>query len=60
VDEPDPGADDDFGDYYQLEAQHNYTDFLTFSLYAAAIEPGDAFINDDTAHELYWETKLTF
>ncbi len=60
VDEPDPGADDDFGDYYQLEAQYKYTDFLTFALYAAAIEPGDAFVNDDTAHELFWETKLTF
>lgn len=60
VDEADPGADDEFGDYYQLKAEYHYSDALTFAVYAAMIDPGDAFVNDDTAHELFWETKLAF
>lgn len=52
--------DDEFGDYYQFQAKYNYSDYLSFSLYAAIIEPGDAFTNDDMAHEVFWETKLSF
>ncbi len=54
--------DDDYGDYYQLQLSYPYTKALTFSLYAAAIEPGDAFpdSNDDMAHELFFETNLAF
>ncbi len=52
---------DDFGDYYQLGARYSYSRHLTLSLYAALIDPGDAFGPDaDVQHEIFWETKLAF
>jgi hypothetical protein len=60
ADQTDPGKDDDMGDYYQLTTKYSYSPNLDFSIYAAMIEPGDAFVNDDTAYEFYWETALKF
>ncbi|MGB9500096.1 MAG: alginate export family protein [Dissulfuribacterales bacterium] len=54
---------DEFGDYYQLKASYAYTKNLSFSMYAAMIEPGDAFEDqgmNDEAYEFYWETRLKF
>ena len=54
---------DDFGDYYQLKASYAYTKNLSFSMYAATIEPGDAFKDkglNDEAYEFFWETSLRF
>jgi hypothetical protein len=52
--------DDDFGDYYQLQAKYGYSKNLSFSVYGAMIDPGDAFITDDDAYELFVETNLKF
>lgn len=54
--------DDDYGDYYQLQMKYPYSKALSFSLYAAMIEPGSAFpnTNDDTAHEFFLESNLSF
>ncbi|PIP42387.1 MAG: hypothetical protein COX19_01215 [Desulfobacterales bacterium CG23_combo_of_CG06-09_8_20_14_all_51_8] len=64
--------DDDFGDMYQLEASYGYSKNLSFAIYAALIEPGDAFkvsmnnpynwmnVDDDNAYELFFETNLKF
>ena len=60
ADETVAGADDDFGDYYQLSLKYGYSANLSFSVYSAMIEPGDAFINDDAAYEVFWETKVVF
>ena len=60
VDEPIAGVDDDFGDYYQLQTKYGYSKNLSFSMYAAMITPGDAFINDDDAYEFFIETNLSF
>ncbi len=55
------GADDDFGDYYQLKAKYQYSKYLSFAGYAAMIEPGDAFASDaDSSYETYWETRIDF
>ena len=54
---------DDFGDYYQLKASYKYTKNLSFSMYAAMIDPGRAFERQgmtDEAYEFYWETRLRF
>lgn len=60
VDEPIAGVDDDFGDYYQLQAKYGYSKNLSFSVYGAMITPGDAFMNDDDAYEFFIETNLKF
>jgi hypothetical protein len=60
VDEPVAGADDDFGDYYQLQAKYGYSKNLSFSVYGAMIDPGDAFINTDNPYEFFIETNLSF
>ena len=62
--------DDDFGDYYQLQAKYIYSKNLSFAMYAALIEPGDAFVVSDTgdwrsvgndeAYEFFWEINLSF
>ncbi len=54
--------DDDYGDYYQLKMQYAYCKCLTFALYAAAIDPDDAFpdTNEDLAHEFFLESNLSF
>ncbi|MBW6520031.1 MAG: alginate export family protein [Desulfoarculaceae bacterium] len=58
--ETDAGVDDDFGDYYQASLTYQYTKELSFSLYAAMIDPGKAFTDNDNATEVYWETKYKF
>lgn len=60
ADETDGNVDDDIGDYYQFQAKYGYSKNLSFSLYAALIEPGDAHIGGDEAYEVFWETKLSF
>ena len=52
--------DDDFGDFYQLKISYKYTENLSFAIYTAMIEPGDAFVNEDEAYEAFWETNLVF
>lgn len=52
--------DDDFGDYYQISAKYQYSKALSFSLYYAMIQPGDAFVNQDDATEFFWEADLRF
>ncbi|ADH84823.1 alginate export family protein [Desulfurivibrio alkaliphilus] len=57
----DPGVDKDFGDYYQATFRYQYTPQLSFGLYAAMLEPGDAFEdNDDSATEVFWEVAYRF
>ena len=51
---------DDFGDFYQFKINYKYSPNLSFSVYLAMIEPGDAFVNDDDAYEAFWETDLRF
>lgn len=60
ADETNPGADDDIGDYYQVDFNYTYSKGLSFGLYAALIEPGDAHIGEDQAYEVFLETKLKF
>ena len=60
ADEADAGADDDIGDYYQLQAKYDYSKNLSFSLYTAMIDPGDAHTGEDEAYEIFWETMLKF
>jgi hypothetical protein len=60
VDEVIAGADDDFGDYYQLATSYAYSKNLSFSVYTAMIDPGDAFKTDDQPYEVLLETKLKF
>ncbi len=62
IDEPIGGVDDDFGDYYQIQAKYAYNKNLSFAAYAAMIEPGDAFAapGDDTVYETFWETRVNF
>lgn len=64
-DETMAGIDDDFGDYYQANLKYQYSKNLSFALYAAMIEPGDAFSDanpawDDEATEIFWEAALKF
>ncbi|MBC2713969.1 MAG: alginate export family protein [Desulfobacteraceae bacterium] len=62
--DPDTGLkvknDDDFGDYYQLQAKYGYSKNLSFAMYIASIDPGDAFKTDDDAFEFFVETNLKF
>ena len=56
-----PGGALDIGTYWQLRARYAYTPQLTLSLYAALLRPGDAYgPGADDAHEIFWETLLTF
>ncbi len=62
-DETTGGVDDDFGDYYQATLKYQYNKHLSFSLYAALLDPGKAFTDqgmDDEATEVYWETQFKF
>jgi len=52
--------DDDIGDYYQLQAKYAYSKNLSFSVYSAMIDPGDAHVGDDDAYEVFLETMLKF
>jgi len=60
ADETNPGVDDDIGDYYQVQAKYGYSKNLSFALYMAMIDPGDAHLSDDEAYEILLETKLSF
>ncbi len=54
--------DDDFGNYYQFELKYGYSKNLNFRLYAAMIDPGDAFKDTakDNASEIFYEVDLRF
>jgi hypothetical protein len=54
--------DDNFGNYYQATLKYQYAPPLSFSLYAAMIDPGDAFTspNTDKAYEVFWEVDFRF
>jgi hypothetical protein len=55
------GVSDEFGYYYQLDTKYNYSEILSFSLYAAMIDAGKAFEPyRDNAFEVFWETSLKF
>ena len=58
--ETNPGVDDDFGNYYQATLKYQYNKELSFSIYAAMIDPGNAFTTNDKATEVYWETQYKF
>ncbi len=60
ADEVDAGADDDIGSVYQLTAGYKYNKSLGFRLYAATMDPGKAFVNDDNSSEVFVETDLRF
>lgn len=73
IDEPVNVSSHDFGDYYQLTAKYPYNKYLTFGVYAAMIDPGNAFdgpiydannaviaVEDDHSYEAYWETQIKF
>lgn len=61
-DEVTAGLDDDFGDYYQAKLKYKYNKQLSFSLYGALLDPGDAFgsTQQDDATEVYWESDFRF
>lgn len=61
-DETTGAQDDDFGDYYQIQAKYQYSKHLSFAGYAAMIDPGDAFAapHDNAAYECFWETRIDF
>jgi hypothetical protein len=55
------GIDTGLGDYYQLTADYRYSPHLTFALYTALIDPGEAFVGrHDPAGEAFWEVNLSF
>ncbi len=53
-------TDDDIGSVYQLTVGYKYSKNLGFRLYAAMMDAGDAFVNDDSASEVFLETDLRF
>jgi len=56
-----PGGALDIGTYARLRARYVYSPQLTLSLFAAVLDPGDAYgPGADRVHELYWETLLSF
>lgn len=56
-----PGGALDIGTYWQLNVRYAYTPQLSLALYAALLQPGDAYgPGADAAHEIFWETRLTF
>jgi hypothetical protein len=59
---PEPaGGSDDLGDYAQLHARWRPTRNLSLAAYGAWLEPGSAYGSGaDPAHEVYWETALSF
>lgn len=65
--ETNPGVDDDFSNYYQATLKYQYTKELSFSIYAAMIDPSKTFTSNpyqtgmtDNATEVYWETQYKF
>lgn len=59
------GGSDNIGNYYQLSAKYDYTKNVSFSLYAAMINPRKAIEQaiekePNTAHEVYGEVALKF
>ncbi|MBF0452592.1 MAG: alginate export family protein [Candidatus Magnetomorum sp.] len=58
-----PADDKAFGNYFQLSAKYSYSKALSFSMYAALLQPDDAFKAvgaDDDATEFFWETNIRF
>ena len=54
-------GDDEFGNYVQGSVKYKYSKNLSFSIYAAMIDPGDAFgTMEDKATEFMWEADLRF
>jgi len=54
-------GDDEFGNYVQVSVKYKYSKNLSFSIYAAMIDPGDAFgTMEDKATEFMWEADLRF
>jgi len=54
-------ADDDFGDYYQASARYAYSKVLSVGIYAAMIDPGNAFGSEaDIAMKFFWEAGFKF
>lgn len=61
ADQTNPGIGDDIGDYYQLTGEYRYSQHLAMGLYAALIDPGNAFGGgSDPASEAFWEMTLSF
>jgi len=61
ADETTAGIDNGLGDYYQLVAEYRYSEHLKFGMYAALIDPGDAFVGrSDPAGEAFWEINVGF
>jgi hypothetical protein len=61
ADETTDEIDHGLGDYYQLVAEYRYSEHLKFGMYAALIDPGDAFVGrSDPASEAFWELNLGF
>jgi hypothetical protein len=65
--ETNPGVDTDFSNYYQATLKYQYTKELSFSIYAAMIDPSKTFTENpyqagmtDNATEVYWETQYKF
>ncbi|KPA13673.1 conserved hypothetical protein, secreted [Candidatus Magnetomorum sp. HK-1] len=56
--------DKEFGNYFQLSAKYAYTKALSFSVYAALLQPTGAFDevcdDPDDATEFFWETNIRF
>jgi hypothetical protein len=56
-------TDNEFGNYYQLNAKYQYSKMLAFSAYYAILQPGDAIevlLANDDAQEFYWEAEVKF
>ena len=68
ADETASGYDDEIGDVYQLTLKYKYTPKLSFRLYSALFEAGDAFDDpttavderDDDATEVFLEADYRF
>jgi len=61
INETDNNLSNQFGNFYQLNANYKYSDNLSFRLYAGLLQPGKTFVlNKDNASEVFWEAKLNF
>ncbi len=61
ADETQNGFDDDIADIYQATLKYQYSDKLSFSVYGALFDAGDAFGDDaDNATEVFWEANYMF
>ena len=61
INETDKNLSDQFGNFFQLDANYKYSENLSFRLYAGFMKPGKTFISSkDNATEVFWEVKLKF